>query len=122
MVNRYKAVQVKTSSPGQILVLLYDGVFRFLGEAKTAIAAGDRAKAGEKIDRAHAILGELVASLSPQHAPELCDNLHGLYCFCMGQVVEANVRQEVAPIDTVIRVLTPLRDAFRTAAATVDAK
>ena len=41
-IQRYKAVQVKTSSPGEILVMLYDGLFKFLDEAKEALAAEDR--------------------------------------------------------------------------------
>jgi flagellar protein FliS len=118
--HRYRSTQVTTCTPGQLLVLLYDGLFRFLGEAKVAMAAEDRARTGERLDRAYAILEELAGALQPSAAPTLCENLQAIYVFCMGRVVEANLKRESALVDDVLRVLTPLRDAWRTAAAETD--
>lgn len=115
LLSRYGTVQVTTSSPGQILVMLYDGLFRFLGEARVAIEARDRARAGERISRAHAIIDLLDSTLDPAHAPELCDNLHGLYHFCMSRLVTANLKQDVVAVDEVLRVLGPLREAWKEA-------
>ncbi len=111
-IAKYKTVQVTTCSPGELLVMLYNGLFRFLGEAANAIKAGDRAVAGERIGRSHDILAELVAGLNPIHAPELCDNLQGLYFFCMSRIVEANLHQDATRIDDVLRILSPLREAW----------
>ena len=113
VLSRYGAVQVTTSSPGQILVMLYDGLFRFLGEARAALVARDLARVGERISRSHAILDLLASTLDPAHAPELCDNLQALYLFCMARLVEANIQKDPARIDEVLRVLAPLRDAWR---------
>lgn len=110
--KRYKAVQVKTCSPGEIVVLLYQGVLRFLGEAAVAMRAGDRARAGDRIDRAHAILSELATTLRREAAPELCDELQGIYFFCMGHIVEANLHQDPTRLDAAAHVLTPLSEAF----------
>jgi flagellar protein FliS len=60
---RYRGVQVVTCNPLQLLVMLYDGAIRFIGEAEAAITAGDRARVGDRIGKAHAILEELVATL-----------------------------------------------------------
>jgi flagellar secretion chaperone FliS len=87
---RYRGVQVKTCSPLQLLVMLFDGAIRFIGEAESAMAAKDRARAGERIGKAHAIIAELAATLDRDQAPELCDNLLG----------------------EVVRALTPLREGF----------
>lgn len=119
VLSRYGTVQMTTSSPGQVLVMLYDGLFRFLGEAKAAIQARDRARSGERIGRAHAILDLLASTLEPSHAPELCENLQGLYLFCMSRLVTANVKQDDAAVDEVLRVLSPLREAWREAVAKV---
>ncbi|MEO7109029.1 MAG: flagellar export chaperone FliS [Polyangiaceae bacterium] len=112
--NRYKNVQVKTSSPGELLVMLYDGLFRFLGEAKTAMESGERARAAERISRSHQILQQLNNGLNREHAPDLCDNLHRLYLFAMGHIVQANIQQKPENIAEVLRVLTPLREAWTT--------
>lgn len=111
-IAKYKTVQVTTCSPGELLVMLYNGLFRFLGEAGNAIKAGDKAVAGERIGRSHDILAELVAGLNPAHAPELCDNLQAIYMFCMGRIVEANLYQDAKRIEEVVRILTPLREAW----------
>jgi flagellar protein FliS len=114
---RYKSVQITTSSPGAILVMLFEGLLRFLGEAATAMRAGDRGRAGEVISRAHAILDELAATLDPGPAPELVDNLRGIYSFCMTRIVEANAKQDPRMLDDAARILQPISDAFRAAAA-----
>jgi flagellar protein FliS len=112
-IAKYKSVQVTTSSPGELLLMLFDGLFRFLGEARDAMVAKDATRTGERISRAHAILEELASSLDSRHAPELCDNLRGIYTFCMGHLVQANVRRDQALIEQVIKILTPVRDGFR---------
>ncbi len=120
-INRYKSVQVKTSTPGDLLMLLFDGCFRFMNEALAAMKAGERGKAGERIDRAHAILSELVSTLKPDIWPELCENLEAVYLFAMTHMVQANLKQDPQFLEDVIHVLEPIRTAFRQAVAEVNA-
>ena len=101
-VQRYKSVQVKTSTPGELLMMLYDGCFRFLNEAVAAIEAKDRPRAGERLDRAYAIISEFTTSLKHEVYPDLCKNLEGVYSFCMSHVVQANIHQ-----DAEISLVTP---------------
>ncbi|HEY4014489.1 MAG TPA: flagellar export chaperone FliS [Polyangiaceae bacterium] len=118
---RYGAIKVTTANPGQVLVMLYDGLIRFLREASTAMAAGDRKRAGERISRSHAILGELLGGLDPTQSQTLCERLTAVYGFCMRHVVKANIEQDPAKLDEVIKILAPLRDAWMTAVAEVAA-
>jgi flagellar protein FliS len=114
---RYGAVKVTTANPGQILVMLYDGLMRFLREAQAAFVAKDPGRAGERVSRSLAIIEQLLTSLNPQHAPELCQRLEALYLFCIQRLVRANVEQNADLVAEVIRVLSPLRDAWATAVA-----
>ena len=101
--------------------MLYDGLLRFsIREAKAGMEAMDRKRACERISRSHAILVQLVGSLDPQHAPELCQQLQGVYLFGMRHLVRANIDQDPAKLDEIIKVLTPLRDAWATAIAEVN--
>ena len=109
---RYKTAQVTVSSPGELLIALYDGLFRFLNLARHAMQSSKRGQAGENIGRAHAILAELLVSLDHSKAPELCQNLAGLYEFSMSRLTLANVKQDPTMIEDVIRVLTPVREGF----------
>jgi len=114
-IAKYKQVQVQTSGPGDVLILLYQGYFRFTAEAKAAMASGDIALCGEKICKAHVILEELCAGLNYEVAPELCANLEALYGFCMAKLTEANVTRKVSAMDEAISPLMPLYEAWRTA-------
>jgi flagellar protein FliS len=114
---RYGTVKVTTANPGQILVMLYDGLLRFLREAQAAFVAKERARAGERIGRSLAILEQLLGGLNPVHAPELCQRLQALYIFCIDRLVRSNIEQSADMVGEVIRVLSPLRDAWSTAVA-----
>lgn len=115
--TRYQSVQVGTCTPAKLVQLLLDGALRFASEAQAAMKAGDRARAGERIGRCHAIVAELLGSLDPSHAPELTENLTGLYGFCMQRLVAANISRDPTLLDEVSSVLTPLRDAWAELAA-----
>lgn len=109
---RYQKNSVKLASPVQIVSMLFDGAIRFANEASQAIEKKDRAHAGDRLNRSHAILEELASTLDHSHFPELCDNLLGIYGFCMKELLRANVEQDPAVLAGVVKVLTPLRDAW----------
>jgi flagellar secretion chaperone FliS len=114
-VAQYRKVQVATTSQGELLLALYDGLFRFLNEAKVCIEKGDMNKARSLNSRSYAILSELSIALDPEVSPDLCANLQALYCFCMDRLRGANRSGSVQPVEEVIRVLTPMREAWRVA-------
>jgi flagellar protein FliS len=111
-IARYQAVKVTTSSPGDLLVSLLDGLFKFLHIAKHGLKTGDRERAGQAMSKSHAIISELLASLAPEHAPELCSNLSRVYDFCLTRITYANRHNDAVAIEEVMRVMTPIREAF----------
>jgi flagellar protein FliS len=118
--RKYKAAQIESASPGQILLALYDGCIRFCRSAQAQIEAGDVAAKGQSISRAVAILGELRSTLDHEVAPELCDSLERLYVFFQQQLSLANVRMDAAAIGPVVRLLGDLRDSWSTAVGEVE--
>lgn len=111
--SRYKTVQVTTANGAEVVTMLFDGVLRFLEEARARLREGDRAGFGERLSRAHAIVDELSVSLDRAHAPELCETLDALYGFSMRRITEANLQRSEPMIDEVVRTLSPLRDAWK---------
>ena len=118
---RYGAVKVTTASPAQVLLMLYDGLLRFLREGQAAMEAKDRAKVGERIGRAHAILTHLLSTLDFPKNPGLCAQLQALYLFGMRHLLKANIKQDPAMLGELVVIFMPLRDAWSTAAAEVAA-
>jgi len=115
--SRYRGVQLNTASPAQLVVMLYDGALRFVGEADEAFGRDDRARAGDRIGRALAIVDELAATLDPTHAPELADNLLALYGFCKRRLLEANLGRDRNALADVVSALSPLREAWAAVAS-----
>lgn len=109
---KYQKNHVKLASPVQIVSMLFDGAIRFANEAGQAIEAKDPARVGDRLNRCHAILEELASTLDRSHAPELCENLLGIYGFCMQELLKANISQDPKVTADVVKVLTPLRDAW----------
>lgn len=111
-VSRYKQNQVMLSSPGEILLALYDGAIRFSLQARIAIDNGDAAVKGEKIGSVMAIIAELTATLDHEQAPELCRQLEMLYDYLLERLQEASIHMDVLPLEEVITHLEKLRDTW----------
>lgn len=114
--SKYRGVQLQTSSPAQLVVMLYDGILRFVTEAHIALDANDRGRSGERIGRALAIIDELTATLDHKFAPELADNLTALYGFCKRRLYDANIKGDGQALADVKAAVAPLREAFATIA------
>lgn len=113
--DRYKQVQRHTMTQGELLLALYDGLFRFLSGAKVCLQQGQPARGRELLGKAHAIVSEFYVALDHKTSPELCNNLAGIYDFCLSRITDCNRTGDAALIDEVVRVLTPLREAWQQA-------
>ena len=114
-VDRYKQVRVQTSTPGELLLALYDGLFRFLNGAKVCLESNQKPRANELLGKSYSIVAELYLALDHDAAPELCANLSALYDFCMTRINETIRDGSAQKVEEVIRVLTPLREAWQQA-------
>jgi flagellar protein FliS len=113
----YRQQSVMTASPGQLVVMLYDGCLRFLHQGAYAMREGTRLQAHARLSRAEAIIDELLATLDLEQGGEIGHKLQGIYVFCRGHLLEARRLQDADKVDTVARLLGELRDAFSQVAA-----
>jgi flagellar protein FliS len=110
--NAYMQTHVTTTTPGHLVVMLYDGAITFLEQAKEEIAAKNFAKKGILISQALDIIAELDGSLNNDKGGELAQNLHRLYVYCNTRLLRANLKMDTAIIDEVIGILSAFRSAF----------
>ncbi len=113
--QRYRAVKIKTASPAQIMLMLYDGAIRFTQMAKKKMLEGDIAGKGSYIGKVQAIVSELMSSLDFSISPDLCAQLEQLYIFMMEQLSEANLKMQPEKLDTVQELLNTLREGWKQA-------
>jgi flagellar protein FliS len=116
--TRYLTDAVTTASPARLLVMLYERLVLDLSQAESALAAGDRPGASERLLHAQEIVLELHASLRTD-LWEGAAGLAELYSFVVTELVTANVRADVARVRSCRGLVEPLLDAWREAAAEV---
>lgn len=91
-VNLYKAQQIATASPGDLLLYLYDALV-------AACAVGDR-------DKTLRGLEELINSLNFEHA-ESANGMLRLHQYCIDQVQQGHFEEAY-------KIISELRDAWQT--------
>lgn len=114
----YRQVATRTASPGQLILMLYDGAIRFLERAKAGFQLEDPVECNTTINnnilRAQDIIRELDFSLNAERGGDLAQELHRLYDYFDRVLLEANLRKDVGGVAEVIQRITALRDAWAT--------
>ncbi len=110
--NAYMQTHVITTTPGHLVVMLYDGAITFLEQAKEEIQAKHYDKKGILISQALDIIAELDSSLNAEKGGELARNLHPLYMYCNTRLLMANLKMDTSLVDEVINILSSFRSAF----------
>lgn len=113
--NIYRTVDLESAPKGLILERLFDRFARDVADARAGILARDVPKKGAAIDHAMQIVCQLEAALDRTAAPELCANLAAVYNYVTQRLMKASLEMKTAPLDDVVRVMTPIADAFREA-------
>ncbi len=112
----YKSVAVTTATPGQLVLMLFDGAIRFLATAAHGFQLESIATRNEQIHnnlvKAQKILRELQCSLDLKTGGEFAKTMFALYDFMLDQLQSANLTKDAAPIGTVERMLGEIRDAW----------
>lgn len=117
----YRRIEAESRSPMELVVMLYDGAIRFVGEARTAIARGDVGARGQAISRTLTIVAELQNTLNIQDGGTIAQELDRLYTYITTRLLDVTVKKDAAALDEVEKVLVTLRDGWVQIAATVPA-
>jgi flagellar protein FliS len=117
--HRYQEMEIKTATPLELVVLLYDSGIASLQKAHEHIAAHDIAGRTKCLNRVCSILTELQSSLNFEAGGgEVARSLERLYNYMRNRVLHAHMRQDAAAVKEVIRLLTGLRSAWAEIART----
>ena len=112
----YRQVATQTASPGQLVLLLYNGIIRFLEQARAGFGLDDPKEFNEAINnnlqRAQAIINELNQSLNLAEGGEFAQRMRGLYDYFDRRVHESNMAKTEPGIVEVLKHVTVLRDAW----------
>jgi flagellar protein FliS len=113
----YRANSVLTASPGQLVLMLYDGALRSLAIAREAFGRPPEdvmriAVINQQLLKAQAIFAELQGTLNHEAGGEFSRQMERLYEYYNRRLIEANLRKKVEPVIEVERLLTEVRNAW----------
>jgi flagellar secretion chaperone FliS len=112
--NPYTAYQnnsVNTASPGELTLMLYNGSLKFIHIAKKAIEDKNIELKNTNIQKAQAIVNELMVTLNTDL--EISQNLMSLYDYINRRLTEANVKNDQAILEEVEGMITEFRDTWK---------
>jgi flagellar protein FliS len=115
----YRTTQVQTSSPAELILLLYDGAIKYCRQAEAHLDNGERELAHNALLRSQDIIDELAVSLDFSAGEEIAQGLSQLYDYMGQRLVEANIHKDKAPITEVAAMLQELRETWAEAARLV---
>ena len=109
--NAYKQNSVTTASPGDLTLMLYNGCLKFLNKAKLAIQDKDIQEKNTNLQKAQAIISELMSTLNMNI--EISKSMMALYEYMNTRLVEANIRNDISIIEEVEGLVTEFRDTWK---------
>jgi flagellar protein FliS len=112
----YRQVATKTATPGQLVLMLFDGALRFLDRALVGFDLDDPLDSNQTINnnilKAQEIIRELNVSLNMDQGGEFAVTMRRLYNYYDLQLSQSNLKKDPAGVQLVIRLLTTIRDAW----------
>ncbi|SFO87707.1 flagellar export chaperone FliS [Pseudomonas borbori] len=104
--------QAVDASPHRLIQMLMEGGLTRIAQARGAMERQQTAMKGELIGKAIGIIGGLREGLDLQRGGELAANLDSLYQYMVSRLLEANVKNDAAPLDEVAGLLRNVKSGW----------
>lgn len=113
--SAYRKTQIETASPEALILMLYDGAIKFIGQAEIAFEEKNIEQTSNLLLRVQAIFAELMSALDKEKGGEIAVNLERLYVFFLEKLGEANVKKDPAPMLEIKPLIINLRNTWEQA-------
>lgn len=113
----YRTVSAQSSSPLELVIMLYDGAIRFLQLAKEADERKELRARANHMARALAIVGELHNTLNLDDGEAIAQDLDRLYDYMMVRLLDVTTKRDATALAEVQRLLSTLREGWAAASS-----
>jgi flagellar protein FliS len=113
----YREARVMSSSPEQIVPLLYEKLLVHLRRAAAQIEARNLEGKADALGKASEIVFELLAALNFEAGGELASRLAALYAFFINELNDIGRSMDTARLERVTEMVATLHQAWSDAAA-----
>lgn len=109
--NAYQQNSITTASPGELTLMLYNGCIKFIHQAKKGIETNNIENRNLYVQKAQAILTELMSTLN-MDVP-VAKEMFNLYEYMHFRLTQANIKNDSGILDEVERLVTEFRDTWK---------
>ena len=111
--DSYRKMQIETADPASLILMLYDRAIVLIEKAKNDIIEKQHEEKNISITKATDIVFELLTSLDKDKGGEIATSLARLYNFVIRELTNANTNLDTKALDNAERILSELRDAWK---------
>ena len=104
--------ELSVADPHRVIQMMYEGLIERLSQAKGAIMRHDYEYKADRISKAVGIITGLQSALDNRSNPELGQRMFALYDYMKELLTKASVSLDTAPIDEVINLILPIKQAW----------
>lgn len=110
--NIYQQNSVNTASKEKLLIMLYDGLVKFIKQGISGIEENDIQMANTNLVKAQNIIHEFMSTLNMEMGGEIAKSLMMLYDYMYRRLVEANLKKDSKIAKEVLGFSEELKEAF----------
>lgn len=111
LLKKYQEMEIQTSSPEKLILLLYDEAIKCLNQVKTKLGGGNIEEVNRLFLKTQKIIRELTCSLNLE-VGEVSIRWRSLYEYIYQRLIQANIEKNPRIIEEVLSLLRPLREAW----------
>lgn len=113
--NAYQQNSVNTASKERLMLMLFDGLVKFIRIGISGIEEGDIQKSNTNFIKAQNIVLEFMSTLNMEIGGEMSKSLFALYDYMHRRLVEANIKKDAEIGREVLGFAEELKDTFEQA-------
>ena len=107
----YQTNRIKTATPAELTLMLYEGAIKFCNIAKDAVINGEIEKANTYIKKTQDIISEFQITLN--HKYPVAEDFDRVYTYLYKLLLEANFKKDADMLEEALEHLRVMRDTWK---------
>lgn len=113
--NAYQQNSVNTASKEKLLLMLYEGLVKFIKQGISGIEEKNIEKSNINFVKAQNIIREFMVTLNVELGGEMAKSLMALYDYMYRRLVDANIKKDIEIAGEVLNFAEELKQTFEEA-------
>jgi flagellar protein FliS len=112
VMDQYRRVQIGTAGPAQLVMMMYDGIARFLTQAAHCMDKSNGSDAEYWTERSSRVVQELLATLDFEAGGEVARTLGEIYLMTIRETLRAKLRNDSSILTKLAALYSDLRTGW----------